>query len=316
MNIIFLGTPEFGANVLNEIVKSTHKVVGVVCQPDKPSGRGNKLVAPPVKVLAESLGLNVYQFTKIRTDGVETLKSLNADIMVTAAYGQILSQEIIDICPNGIINVHGSLLPKYRGASPIQQAIIDGQEYTGVTIMKTEAGIDTGDMLLSEKCKIEDDDTYGSLSEKLSIIGSKLCVKALDLIECGKATFTPQNNEFATHTSMFKKEDCFIDFNKSAKDIVNLVRGLNPNPVALFSLNGETYKVFNAKIAENNSNLPNGTIIEANSKKGLVIKCKDGAVEIVEMTAPNSKRMPSKSYLNGKTIPVGSVCNAWDFAKL
>lgn len=310
MKVIFLGTPSFGANVLKEIANSTHEIVGVVCQPDKPSGRGNKLVAPPVKEVALSLGLDVYQFDKIRADGVSTLKSLNADIMVTAAYGQILSQEIIDICKYGIINVHGSLLPKYRGASPIQMSIIDGEEYTGVTIMKTEAGIDTGDMLLSEKCKIEPSDTYGTLSEKLSLIGAKLCIKALDLIEGGKAEFTPQNEQEATHTHMFKKQDCFIDFNKSAKQIVNLVRGLNPNPIALFSLNNETYKVFEARAVEDDSNASQGTILEANSKRGLIIKCLGGAVEIVEMTAPNSKRMLAKSYLNGKSISVGSVCNA------
>ena len=173
MKVIFLGTPEFGVNVLKEIINSGHTVVGVVCQPDKPSGRGNKMVAPPVKIFAESKNLNVYQFAKIKTEGVQVLKSFNADIMVTAAYGQILSQEIIDICPYGIINVHGSLLPKYRGASPIQQAIINGDEYTGVTIMKTEVGIDTGDILISAKTKIEEDDTYGTLSEKLSILGKR-----------------------------------------------------------------------------------------------------------------------------------------------
>lgn len=310
MHIIFLGTPEFGANVLKEIVNSTHKVVGVVCQPDKPSGRGNKLIAPPVKVLAQSLNLPVFQFAKIRTDGVEALKSLNADIMVTAAYGQILSQEIIDICPHGIINVHGSLLPKYRGASPIQQAIIDGEKVTGVTIMKTEAGIDTGDMVLSEQCNIDCSDTYGTLSEKLSAIGAKLCVKALDLIKSKKAVFTPQNHEQATHTHMFKKQDCVINFNSNATDIVNLVRGLNPNPVATFTLNGENFKVFKARALPFDGTRANGTILQASSKAGLIIKCNGGAVEIVEMTAPNSKQMPAKSYLNGKSIPVGSVCNA------
>ena len=310
MKVIFLGTPEFGLNVLKEIENSTHKIVGVVCQPDKPSGRGNKLVAPPVKILAQSLNMPVFLFEKIRRDGVETLKNLNADIMVTAAYGQILSQEIIDICPHGIINVHGSLLPKYRGASPIQQAIIDGQEYTGVTIMQTEAGIDTGDIIISEKCKIEFDDTYGTLSEKLSQIGAKLCVNALNLIESGSAVYTKQNGEEATHTKMFKKEDCYINFNKTAKEIVNLVRGLNPNPIALFSLNGESYKVFQAKEIEYNGNEQNGIVIYADSKKGLVIKCLNGAVEIIEMIAPNSKKMLAKSYLNGKSINTGSMCNA------
>lgn len=309
MKVIFLGTPEFGVNVLKEIINSGHTVVGVVCQPDKPSGRGNKKVAPPVKTFAESKNLNVYQFAKIKTEGVQVLKSFNADIMVTAAYGQILSQEIIDICPYGIINVHGSLLPKYRGASPIQQAIINGDEYTGVTIMKTEVGIDTGDILISAKTKIEEDDTYGTLSEKLSILGGKLIVEALELIENGKAVFTPQDNDKSSHTKMFKKEDCFIDFNKTGKEIVDFVRGLNPNPIAIFKLNNETYKVFNAKSICYTGDEVNGTILFASSKKGLIIKCKDGAVEVLEMTAPNSKRMLAKSYLNGKSLPEKGVLN-------
>ena len=309
MRVIFLGTPEFAVQTLEAIHLSSHQIVGVVCQVDKPSGRGNKLVAPPVKVKALELGLPVYQFSKIRTDGVATLKSLNADIMVTAAYGQILSQEIIDICLNGIINVHGSLLPKYRGASPIQTSIIKGDTETGVTIMKTEAGIDTGDMILKKVCKIEESDTYKTLSEKLAIIGAKLCVDALNKIESGEAVFSPQNNELATHTSMLKKEDTIINFNKHSIDIVNLVRGLNPNPIAIFYLNAESYKVFEAKAIEYNGTELNGTILKANSKQGLVIKCEGGAVEIVELTAPNSKRMLAKNYLNGKSMQVGSVVN-------
>ena len=309
MKVIFLGTPEFAVNVLEKINESSHEIVAVVCQPDKPNGRGNKLVPPPVKVKANELELPIYQFEKIRRDGVETLKSLNADIMVTAAYGQILSQEIIDICKNGIINVHGSLLPKYRGASPIQMSIINGDEETGVTIMQTEAGIDTGDMLISGKVKIEDNDTYGTLSEKLSVLGADLCIEALDLIEKGEAKFIKQNETLATHTSMFKKEDTIIDFNKSAKEIVNLVRGLNPNPIALFYLKNESYKVFEAKVVEYVGKEQNGTVLVANNKKGLVVKCEGGAVEIVEMTAPSSKRMLAKSYLNGKSIELGSVCN-------
>ena len=302
MKVIFLGTPEFAVPVLEKLHASNHQIVGVVCQVDKPSGRGNKMVSPPVKVKAMELGLPVYQFNKIRVDGTETLKSLNADIMVTAAYGQILSQEIIDICKFGIINVHGSLLPEYRGASPIQKAIIDGKEKTGVTIMQTESGIDTGDMLISKECKIEDNDTYGSLSEKLSYIGADLCLDALNLIESGKANFVKQNHEKATHTKMIKKEDTIINFNKSAKEIVNLVRGLNPNPVAIFYINGESFKVWQAKEVMYAGNEQNGTILEASAKKGFIIKCEQGAVEIVEMTAPNSKRMLAKAYLNGKTI--------------
>ncbi|MBO7528181.1 MAG: methionyl-tRNA formyltransferase [Clostridia bacterium] len=309
MKVIFLGTPEFSVPVLNEIVNSKHKVLAVVCQPDRPSGRGNKMTACPAKIMTQQLGIPVFQFNKIRIDGVQTLKELNADIMVTAAYGQILSQEIIDICPHGIINVHGSLLPKYRGATPIQTAIINGDKKTGITIMKTEAGIDTGDIILSEQIDLLEDDTYGTLSEKLSILGAKLCVKALDLIEQNKAVFSPQNSEQATFTKMIKKEDTKIDFNNNSNQIVNLVRGLNPNPVAFFEINGEPYKVFCAKCVNYVGTEKNGTIIFADNKKGLVIKTNNGAVEIIEITAPNSKRMLAKSYLNGKKIALGSVCN-------
>lgn len=309
MRVIFLGTPEFAVNVLEEINKSSHEIVAVVCQEDKPTGRGNKVLPPAVKVKANELGLPVYQFKKIRVDGVETLKSLNADIMVTCAYGQILSQEIIDICKFGIINVHGSLLPKYRGASPIQSVLINGEKITGVTIMKTEAGIDTGDMLIKEECTIADDDNYESLAKKLSNIGASLAVSALDLIESGKAVFVPQNHDEASHCKMFKKEDTIIDFNKSAKEIVNLVRGLNPNPVAVFYLAGESYKIWQAKEVEYIGQEQNGTILSANSKKGFIIKCDGGAVEVIEMTAPNSKKMSAKSYLNGKKIAEGLVVN-------
>lgn len=309
MKVIFLGTPEFAVPVLNEIYNSGHKIVGVVCQEDKPSGRGNKLVLPPVKIRATELGLPVFQFTKIRRDGVETLKALNADIMVTAAYGQILSQEIIDICPHGIINVHGSLLPKYRGASPIQSAIINGETETGITIMKTEAGVDTGDIIISEKVSISETDNYGTLSEKLSKVGAVLCVKALEKIENGSAKFIAQDDGEATFTKMFKKEDTIINFSKTGKEIVNLVRGLNPNPVALFYIGDNCFKVFDARAVDYSGNEKNGTVIASSSKNGLLIKCDGGAVEIVEFTAPNSKRMLAKAYLNGKKIDVGSVCN-------
>lgn len=309
MRVIFLGTPEFAVKVLEEINKSSHEIVAVVCQEDKPTGRGNRVLPPAVKVKAMELGLPVYQFKKIRVDGVDTLKSLNADIMVTCAYGQILSQEIIDICKFGIINVHGSLLPKYRGASPIQSVLINGEKITGVTIMKTEAGIDTGDMLIKEECSIAGDDNYESLAKKLSAIGAGLAVKALDLIESGKAVFVPQNHGEASHCKMFKKEDTIIDFNKSAKEIVNLVRGLNPNPVAVFYLASESYKVWQAKEVDYLGQEQNGTILSASPKAGFIIKCEGGAVEIIEMTAPNSKRMLAKSYLNGKRISAKVVEN-------
>ena len=312
MKVIFLGTPEFACNVLKEIANSKHSVVAVVCQPDKVSGRGNKLVSPPAKVLANSLNIPVFQFEKIRRDGVETLKQLDADIMVTAAYGQILSQEIIDICPHKIINVHGSLLPKYRGASPIQYAILNGETKTGVTIMQTEAGVDTGPMLLKEEVEILPNDTYGSLGEKLSIVGASMAVKALDIIEQGQDVWQVQNEEEATYTKMIKQDFEYLDFNDTKENLVNKVRALNPNPVAKFVLGENTFKVFELKSVQvDDITAPNGQVVISSSKAGLVIKCSNGGVEVVEFQAPNGKRMSAKSYLNGKKIEVGSICQTF-----
>lgn len=309
MKVIFLGTPEFAVTCLKAIYNSKHDVVAVVCQPDKSSGRGNKLCPPPAKVFAEQNNIKVYQFNKIRLEGVEVLKSLNADIMVTAAYGQILSQEIIDICPHKIINVHGSLLPKYRGASPIQTAILNGEKTTGITIMQTQAGVDTGDMLLKEEIKIEDNDTYGTLSEKLANLGSKMIVDALNKIEDNNILATPQNHEEATFTKMIKKEQETLDFNDTAQNLVNKVRAFNPSPVAKFFINGEGFKVFEMKKVEGFEKAKCGEVLYANPKQGLVIKCQDSAVEVVEFQAPNSKRMLAKSYLNGKKIQIGTIVN-------
>ena len=310
MKVIFLGTAEFSCICLDYILKSKHEVVAVVTQPDKPSGRGHKIASPLIKTFAKEKGIPVYQFEKIRRDGTSVLKSLNADIMVTASYGQILSQEIIDICPNKIINVHASLLPKYRGASPIQYALMNGDNVTGVTIMRTEAGIDTGDMFLSSEVKIDDNDDYATLTEKLAHAGGQLVVTALDLIEQGKAKWTKQDENSATYTKMIRGEDNLLDFNKTAKQLVNLTRALSPNIGTKFTLNGDTYKVFKLKEKSCDKAIMNGTIVNASSKQGLEIKCKDGAVEIEVLQASGGKKMPAKSFLNGRKLPIGTVVNA------
>lgn len=309
MKVIFLGTPEFACTCLESIINSKHQVVAVVCQPDKPSGRGNKLCPPPVKILANAHNIPVFQFNKIRVQGVDVLKELNADIMVTAAYGQILSQEIIDICPHKIINVHGSLLPKYRGASPIQAAILNGETKTGITIMETEIGVDTGDIMLMQEMVIDEQDTFGTLSEKLAILGSKLIVEALDKIEDGTITKTPQEHDLATHTKMIKKDQELLDFNDTAQNLVNKVRAYNPNPVAKFNIGGDSFKVYSLKALKTAENGLNGQVLYSSPKHGFIIKCQDGAVEVIEMQAPNSKRMLAKSYLNGKKIEVGTIVN-------
>lgn len=308
MKVIFLGTPEFAVNILKGIVESHHKVVAVVCQPSKPTGRGNKIQDPPVKTYADLNNIPVYQFNKISKEGVDVLRSLNADIMVTAAYGQILSKEVLEITPKGVINVHGSLLPKYRGSSPIQWAILNGEKETGITIMKTDVGIDDGDMLMSESCLIDENETDLTLFNKLAEIGKVLIVKSLDLIEENKAVFKEQGKDF-TYFPMIKKEMAKIDFSKPGHEIDNMVRAFNSWPVAHFNIGTDTFKVFKVSYQKTEINGEFGQVIQASSKQGLVVNCGDGILEIVELQAPNGKRMRAKDYLNGKKIEIGTILN-------
>lgn len=304
MKVIFLGSPDFSAKILEYLLASSHEVVAVVTQPDKEAGRGQKIISSPVKTLAQKHNIKVYQFNKIRLEG-SVLKQLNADIMVTAAFGQILSQENIDITPNGIINVHASLLPKYRGSSPIQWAVINGEKATGITIMKTETGIDTGDVLLMEKTPILKDETAGELFERLSDIGGKLLIKALDLIEAKKAKFTPQNHAEMSYFPMLKKEMGKIDFNNTPQQIVNLVNGLNPWPLAfIVAQNNIKIKVYKATVVNSEIDAPNGQILFADSKNGLTIKCSNGAIRLTKIQAPGGKVLDDKVFLNGNKIEV------------
>ena len=298
MRVVFFGTGEFSCQCLEALLSSHHKVVAVVCQPDKEAGRGKKLLSPPVKLLAREHGIEVFQFEKVRRDGVEDLKALNADVFAVAAYGQILSQEILDIALP--INVHGSLLPKYRGASPIQTAILNGDKETGITIMKMAYEVDSGDIILQEKIAIEENDTSQSLFRKMGALGGGLLVKALDLIEEKKATFTPQDHTKATFTKMLKKEDALLDFNKKASTLVNQIRAFNPNPVCYFLYKGEKYKVYFAKAVEADEGLRPGDIFDTDRR--LLIKCGEGALEIEELQAPSSKRLMIRDYLNGRTF--------------
>lgn len=306
MKIVFMGTPHFGKICLEHLVNSRHEVVAVVCATDKPSGRGNKLCMPEVKVFAIEKGIPVYQFEKIRFEGVEILKSLNADIFVTASFGQILSQEIIDIPKYNIINVHGSLLPKYRGASPIQTALLRGEKTTGVTIMRTDAGVDTGDILLQQEFEILEDDNCETLMNRCANIGGKLLIEALDLIENGRAVYIKQNEDLATKTKMFKKENSKINFEKPANKICNKIRAYSPNPACYFKFDGEKYLVYKAKKVE--AEIPHqgcGQLVVANPKQGLVFSCEDGFVEILELKPENKKIMTAKAFLNGKKLEVG-----------
>lgn len=301
MKVIFLGTPDFAVLALRAVNNSKHQVVGVVTQPDKPVGRKGIITPSALKVEAINLGLNVFSYEKIRVQGVEDLKSLNADIMVTCAFGQILSQEILDITKHGVINIHASLLPKYRGSSPIQHAIINGDKKTGVTIMQTELGVDTGDILMQESIDIMPNETAGELFDRLSVLGADLIVKALDDIESGEIIKVKQDESLATHVKMLSKTDGLIDFSKPSIVINNLIRGLNPWPVAYTIYEGKTLKIYKAEVVDISGT--SGEVIK--SDKELIIACGEKALKLIEVQLEGSKKMPIKDFLLGHKIDVG-----------
>lgn len=308
MRIIFLGTPEFAIPSLKKILASNHELIAIVSQPDKQNDRGNKTVFSPVKKFAIENNIPLYQFAKISRDGVEDLKALNPDIMITASYGQILSQQVIDIPKYGIINVHASLLPELRGASPIQTAIIRGEERTGITIMKTEAGLDTGDIILAKATPIGEDETAGELSARLAVIGADLLMEALEQIENGLATYTQQGHVDSDVTRRITKEQGKIMWAKSAKQIKCQILGQNPSPIAFSYLNGEPVKIYRAREAKEikSSTKIVGTVLpESSAKTGLFVSCGQGAIEITELQFPGKKVMHGGDAINGRKIKVG-----------
>ena len=306
MNVVFMGTPEFAVPTLEALVKE-HNVSAVVTQPDKPKGRGKKMMYSAVKEKALEYGLTVYQPEKVKdSDFVQVLKELAPDIMVVVAFGQILSEEILNIPKYGCINVHGSLLPEYRGAAPIQWSIIHGREYGGVTTMYMAKGLDSGDMILKAQEKIRDDDTYGSLYDRLSVIGADLLIKTLELIESGEAPRTPQNEAEATAAPMITREMEHIDGNKRAVDIVNLIKGLNPQPVAHTLLKGEKLKIWFAEKEGNGYTGTPGEIVDVR-KKDFVVMTADGAVAVKEVQAQGGKKMTTDAYMRGHAIDKGTI---------
>ena len=306
MNVVFMGTPEFAVPTLEALVKE-HNVTAVVTQPDKPKGRGKKMMFSAVKEKALEYGLTVYQPEKVKdSDFIQVLKELAPDIMVVVAFGQILSEEILNIPKYGCINVHGSLLPEYRGAAPIQWSIIHGREYGGVTTMYMAKGLDSGDMILKAQEKIRDDDTYGSLYDRLSVIGADLLIKTLELIKSGEAPRTPQNEAEATAAPMITREMEHIDWNKRAVDIVNLIKGLNPQPVAHTLLKGEKLKIwFAEKEGKGYTGTP-GEIVDVR-KKDFVVMTADGAVAVKEVQAQGGKKMTTDAYMRGHAIDKGTI---------
>ena len=306
MNVVFMGTPEFAVPTLEALVKE-HNVSAVVTQPDKPKGRGKKMMFSAVKEKALEYGLTVYQPEKVKdSDFVQVLKELAPDIMVVVAFGQILSEEILNIPKYGCINVHGSLLPEYRGAAPIQWSIIHGREYGGVTTMYMAKGLDSEDMILKAQEKIRDDDTYGSLYDRLSVIGADLLIKTLELIESGEAPRTPQNEAEATAAPMITREMERINWNDRADNIVNLIKGLNPQPVAHTLLKGEKLKIWFAEKEGNGYTGTPGEIVDVR-KKDFVVMTADGAVAVKEVQAQGGKKMTTDAYMRGHAIDKGTI---------
>ncbi len=306
MNIVFMGTPDFAVESLKRIYESGHNIKAVISQPDRKAGRGMNIMPTPVKEYAISKNLTVYQTEKIKKDRelIEKIKELKPDVIVVVAFGQILSKEILDIPKYGSINVHGSLLPKYRGAAPIQWSIINGDEVTGITTMYMDAGMDTGDMIQKFELNIDEDDTYGTLYEKMKVLGGKAIIETLEKVADGTAHREKQSDDF-TVAPMIEKEMGEIDWNKSSRDIRNLIRGFNPMPGAYTVMkDGAKMKVWMAEYSDISSTdevLP-GTFIIVDSKKGLYVKTGDGVLELTEIQMPNLKRMSAKEYLRGHTL--------------
>ena len=306
MRVIFMGTPDFAVGTLEEIIKAGHEVVLVVTQPDKPRGRSGALQFPPVKECAVAHGIEVFQPKKIREEeNVEYLRKYNADIMVVAAFGQLLPKSILDMPKYGCINVHASLLPKYRGAAPIQWSVINGDPVTGVTIMQMDIGMDTGDMIAKREVVIGEEETGGGLFDKLAEVGAKLCVDTMIEIENGTATRTPQNHEEATHVSMISKELGNIDWNKSAVEIERLVRGLNPWPSAYTKLDGKTFKIWKAAVADRNTAAVPGGIVKS-EKNVLEVQTGEGVLSLLEVQLEGKKRMEIDAFLRGYKVEEGT----------
>ena len=306
MRIIFMGTPEFAAPAIDSLIAAGHEIAAVFSQPDKPKGRGYAMTPPPVKVKALEHGVPVYQPTSMR-DG-EALKIFHAikpDVGVVIAYGKILPQEILDSPKYGCINVHASLLPKYRGAAPIQWSVIDGEPKTGVTTMQMDAGLDTGDMLLRSETEIQPDETAGELHDRLSAMGAELIVRTLDALAKGELRPEKQDDSQSCYAKMLTKELCAVDWSRSAREIHNRIRGLSPWPVATAVLEGKKLKIHRSAVSDMEA--PEAECGEIISFDPLTVKCGSGAVELLEIQAEGKKRMFSADYLRGHKIDLGTI---------
>lgn len=307
ISIVFMGTPDFAVPSLDSIYKAGYNIKAVITQKDKKRGRGKKLQYTPVKQRALELGLEVFQPERINHSNIdEILKSLDLDFIVVVAYGQILKKKILDIPKYGSYNIHASLLPKYRGAAPINWAIIDGEEKTGVTIMEMAQGLDTGDIVLASEIAINKEDTTENIHHKLSELGSNLIVEALEKIYSGKSKTIPQDHSKSTYASMLNKEMGLIEWNKSGRDIVNLIRGLKPWPSAYTMYNDQTIKIHKASLIDENYQGAIGEIVNI-TKDSIYVKANDGTIKIEELQFPGKKKMKTSEYLKGNSVELGTI---------
>lgn len=309
MRIVFMGTPDFAVGSLQALCESgKHEIVGVVTQPDRPKGRGNKMLMTPVKEYALEQGLTVYQPQKVKTpDFVQTLRELQPELIVVAAFGQFLSREILELPPHGCINVHASLLPKYRGAAPIQYAIIKGEKESGVTIMQMDIGMDTGAMLEKVVVPIAENTTMGELHDALREQGAALLLKVIDDIAAGTAVAEPQNDAEATYATLLDRSMEHIDWTKSAQEVHNLIRGFNPAPSTFTKLpSGKSLKIWGSRLTEKKSEAAAGTVVEA-GKHSFFVACGSGVLEITEVQPESKKRMAAQVFLNGRGVAEGDI---------
>ena len=310
MNIVFMGTPDFAVPCLKALIEAGHTIPAVFTQPDKPKNRGHKLTPPPVKECALEYGIPVYQPLSLRRSksedaaaAFETLKELAPECIVVVAYGQILPKEILDLPKYGCVNVHASLLPRYRGAAPIQHCIINGEKETGVTTMYMAEGLDTGDMILTEKLAIDDRMTASELHDRLSEMGSRLITETLCRIADGTAPRTPQTDENTCYASMITKEMCRIDFSKPINEVYDLIRGMSASPCAFTTLGGKRFKVYFAEKTDIPTELPAGTAVDDR----LGVSCGGFVLKLTDVQAEGSKRMSADDYLRGKKVEKGTV---------
>ncbi len=302
MKIVYMGTPDFATAPLKALCENGYDVVGVFTQPDKPVGRKAVLTPPPVKVVAENYGIEVFQPTTLKNGaGLEILKKLQPDLVVVVAYGKILPSDFLSYPRFGCINIHGSLLPKYRGAAPIQRCVLDGEEYAGITSMQMDEGLDTGDMLIKESLKIGENETSGELYERLAPLGAEVLLKTLDALTKGTLSPVKQDDEKSTYAKMLDKTMSPVDWNESAQSIHNKIRGLDPWPVATTVFEGKTLKLFSSELTGETSEKKAGTAFA--SKAGLNAVCGDGKVVLIkEVQLEGKKRMSAADFLRGRSV--------------